>query len=62
MGFVLVPVTKVLCGARKIAVSRDRWRVVVTVDVLWPLRICVISNGHLPITLQATMLYGVSRA
>jgi hypothetical protein len=46
----MVPVTKVLCEARETAISRDRWLVVVTVVVLCPLRICVISNGHLPIT------------
>jgi hypothetical protein len=45
-----VPVTKVLCGARETAISRDRWLVVVTVVVLCPLRICVISNRHLPVT------------
>jgi hypothetical protein len=50
MGFVLVPVTKVLYGARETAISRDRWLVVVTVVVLCPLRICVISNGHMPVT------------
>jgi hypothetical protein len=31
MSFVLVPVTKVLYGARETVVSRDRWLVVVTV-------------------------------
>jgi hypothetical protein len=45
-----VPVTKVLCGPREIAISRDRWLVVVTAIISCPLRICVISNGHLPIT------------
>jgi hypothetical protein len=50
MGFVLVPVTKVLYGAREIAISRDRWPVLVMVVVLCPLRICVICNGHVPIT------------
>jgi hypothetical protein len=50
MDFVLVPVTKVLCGAKETTISCDRWLVVVTVVVLCPLRICVISNGHLPIT------------
>jgi hypothetical protein len=45
-----VPVTKVLCGARETAISRDRWLVVVMVVVLCPLRICVISIGHLPVT------------
>jgi hypothetical protein len=48
--FALVPVTKVPCGPEKQSFSRDRWLVVVTVVVLCPLRICVISNGHLPIT------------
>jgi uncharacterized membrane protein len=47
--FVLLPVTKVRCGARKTAISRDRLLVVVTVVVLCPLRICVISNGHLSV-------------
>jgi hypothetical protein len=45
-----VPVTKVFCGARETAISRDRWLVVVTVVVLCPLRICVISNWHLLVT------------
>jgi hypothetical protein len=49
-GFVLVPVTKVLCGAREIVISRDQWLVVVTVVVLCPLRIYGISNMHLPVT------------
>jgi hypothetical protein len=31
MGFVLVLVTNVLCGARETVISRDRWLVVVTV-------------------------------
>jgi hypothetical protein len=44
MGFVLVPVTNVLCGARETAISCDRWLVVATVVVLCSLRICVISN------------------
>jgi hypothetical protein len=50
MGFVLVPITKVLCGSRETTISRDRWLVVVTVVVLCLLRLCVISNGHLPVT------------
>jgi hypothetical protein len=50
MGFVLVPVTKVLCEATETAISHDRWLVVVTIIVLCLLWICVISNGHLPIT------------
>jgi hypothetical protein len=50
MGFALVPVTKIPYGPRKIAISRDRWLVVVTVVVQCPLRICLISNGHLPVT------------
>jgi hypothetical protein len=45
-----VPVTKVLYGARETAISHDSWLVVVMVVVLCPLRICVISNGYLPIT------------
>jgi hypothetical protein len=45
-----VPGTKVLCGARETAISRDRWLVAVTVVVLCPLQICVIINEHLPIT------------
>jgi hypothetical protein len=45
-----VPVTKVLCGTSETTISLDRWLVVVTVVVLFPLRICVISNGHLPVT------------
>jgi hypothetical protein len=49
-GFVLVPVTKVPCGPRETTISRDRWLVVVTVVVWCPLRICLISNGHLFIT------------
>jgi hypothetical protein len=32
-GCALVPVTKVLCGPREIAISRDQWLVVVTVVV-----------------------------
>jgi hypothetical protein len=50
MGCVLVPVTKVPCGPRETTISRDRCLVVVTVIVLCPLRICLISNRHLPIT------------
>jgi hypothetical protein len=42
-----VPVTKILCGARETAISRDRWLFVVTVVVLCPLRICVISNRYI---------------
>jgi hypothetical protein len=45
-----VPVTKVLCGARETTISRDRWLVVITVVVVCPLQICVINNGHLPVT------------
>jgi hypothetical protein len=33
MGFALVHVTKVPCGPRKTAISRDRWLVLVTVVV-----------------------------
>jgi uncharacterized membrane protein len=33
MGFVLVPVTKVLCGVGETTISRDRWLVVVTIVV-----------------------------
>jgi hypothetical protein len=50
MGFVLVPFTKVLCGPKETTISCDRWLVVVIVVVLCLLRICVISNGHLPVT------------
>jgi hypothetical protein len=46
-----VPVTKVLCGARETTISHDQWLVVVTVFVLCLLRICVISNRHLPVTI-----------
>jgi hypothetical protein len=49
-GLCFGAVTKVLYGAKEIAISCDRWLVVVTVVVLCPLRICVISNGHLPVT------------
>jgi hypothetical protein len=45
-----VHVTNVLYGTRETTISRDRWLVVVTVVVLCPLRICVISNRHLPVT------------
>jgi hypothetical protein len=45
-----VPVTEVSCRPREIAISRDRRLVVVTVVVLCPLRICLISNGHLSVT------------
>jgi uncharacterized membrane protein YfhO len=48
--FVLVPIAKVLCGARETSISRDRWLVVVMVVVLCLLLICLISNGHLPVT------------
>jgi hypothetical protein len=51
-----VPVTKVLCGAKEIAISHDRWLVVVTVVVLCPLRICIISNGHLPVTFSCSFV------
>jgi hypothetical protein len=51
MGFALVPVTKVPCGPRETAISHDRWLVVVTVVVQYPLRICLINNGHLPVTI-----------
>jgi hypothetical protein len=37
-------------GPEEKSFSRDRWLVVVTVVVLCPLQICVISNGHLPVT------------
>jgi hypothetical protein len=37
-------------GPEKQSFSRDRWLVVATVVVLCPLRICVISNGHLLVT------------
>jgi hypothetical protein len=43
-------ITKVLCWARETVISLDRCLVVVMVVVLCPLRICVISNGHLPAT------------
>jgi hypothetical protein len=45
-----VPVTKVPRGPRETVISRDRWLVVVTVVVYCPLRICLISNGHRPVT------------
>jgi hypothetical protein len=50
-----VPVTKVLCGPREKAISRDRWLVVVKVVVSCPLRICVISNGHLLVSFLGTL-------
>jgi hypothetical protein len=49
-GLCFGALTKVLCGARETAISRDRWLVVVIVVVLCPLQICVISNEHLPVT------------
>jgi hypothetical protein len=45
-----VHITKVPYVPREIAISGDRWLVVVTVVVCCPLRICVISNEHLPVT------------
>jgi hypothetical protein len=47
---VLVSVTKVPCGPRETVISRDWWLIVVRVVVWCPLRICVISNGHQPVT------------
>jgi hypothetical protein len=41
-GLCFMPITKVSCGPRKIAISRDRWLVVVTVVVWCPLRILVV--------------------
>jgi hypothetical protein len=49
-GNVLMLVTKVLCGPRETVISHDRWLVVVTVINWCPLRICVISKGHQPVT------------
>jgi hypothetical protein len=49
-GLYFVPVTKVPCGPRETAISRDRWLVMVTIVVLCLLRICLISNGYLPVT------------
>jgi hypothetical protein len=46
-GCVFMPVTKVPCGPRETAISRDRWLVVVTVIVLCPLRICLITARYL---------------
>jgi hypothetical protein len=37
-----MPITKVPCGPREIAISRDRWLVVVTVVVSCPLRILYV--------------------
>jgi uncharacterized membrane protein len=50
MSCVLVPVTKVSYGPRETTISRDQWLVAVTVVVWCPLWICVISNGHQPVT------------
>jgi hypothetical protein len=50
-----VPVTKVLCGPRETAISRNQCLVVAMV-VLCPLRICVISDGHLPATFLAAFV------
>jgi hypothetical protein len=50
MGCVFVPITKVPCGSRETTISHDQWQFVVTVVVLCPLRICLISNEHLPVT------------
>jgi hypothetical protein len=41
-GSVFMPVTKVPCGPRETAISRDRWLVVVTVVVWCPLRILYV--------------------
>jgi hypothetical protein len=41
-GFVFMPVTKVPYGPREIAISHDRWLVVVTVVVWCPLRILYV--------------------
>jgi hypothetical protein len=51
-----MPVTKVLYGPRETAISRDRWLIVVMVIVSCPLRICVISNGHLPVTFLGSLV------
>jgi hypothetical protein len=40
--YVFMPVTKVPCGPRDTAISRDRWLVVVTVVVWCPLRILYV--------------------
>jgi hypothetical protein len=55
MGFVLVPFTKVLCGPRETTISHDLL-VVVSVVVLCLLKICVISNGYLPVTFLGSFI------
>jgi hypothetical protein len=43
-GSVFMPVTKVPCRPRETAISRDRWRVVVTVVVWCPLQILYVPR------------------
>jgi hypothetical protein len=49
-GSVLVSVTKFPYGPKETTISHDWWLVIVTVVVLCPLQICVISNRHQYVT------------
>jgi hypothetical protein len=53
MGFVSVPITKVLCGARETAISHDRWLVVVTVVVYARYEYVLSVTGICPLPLLA---------